>query len=40
MARDRDERKRLLAEGRQFLGSMWKRRQMAGGRAALHGAEA
>lgn len=40
MARDRGERKRLLAEGRQFLGSMWKRRQMAGGRAALHGAEA
>ena len=29
MARDRDERKRLLSEGRQFLGSMWKRRQMA-----------
>jgi hypothetical protein len=29
MARDRDERKRLLSEGRQFLGAMWKRRQIA-----------
>jgi hopanoid biosynthesis associated radical SAM protein HpnJ len=30
MARDREERKRLLSEGRQFLGAMWKRRQIAG----------
>jgi hopanoid biosynthesis associated radical SAM protein HpnJ len=29
MARDREERKRLLSEGRQFLGAMWKRRQIA-----------
>jgi hopanoid biosynthesis associated radical SAM protein HpnJ len=28
MARDQDERKRLLSEGRQFLGAMWKRRQI------------
>jgi radical SAM superfamily enzyme YgiQ (UPF0313 family) len=29
MAGDREEARRLLSEGRQFLGSMWKRRQMA-----------
>src|SRR5262249_60219957 len=29
MAHDREERKRLLSEGRQFLGAMWKRRQIA-----------
>ena len=29
MARDRGEAKRLLTEGRQFIGSMWKRRRIA-----------
>jgi hopanoid biosynthesis associated radical SAM protein HpnJ len=34
MARDRQEARRLLSEGRQFIGSMWKRRQIAGQRDA------
>jgi hypothetical protein len=29
MAADPYEAKRMLAEGKQFLGSMWSRRQMA-----------
>ena len=29
MARDPEEARRLLSEGRQFIGSMWKRRQIA-----------
>jgi len=29
MASDPEEAKRLLSEGRQFIGSMWKRRQIA-----------
>jgi hopanoid biosynthesis associated radical SAM protein HpnJ len=40
MARDQDERKRLLSEGRQFLGAMWKRRQIASRRSPWRGAEA
>ena len=29
MASDREEAKRLLSEGKEFLTSMWKRRQIA-----------
>ncbi len=35
MARDRDERRRMLREGREFLGTMWRRRRAAAGRTPV-----